>query len=141
MKVGQKIILGLVGVLSFGLVSMTMLSNYSYADSVKNKVCEDLNGAEDVDQAVLDAAGCSGPTGKNKNISELVNTLINVAMSISGVVCVGALVLAGQRYIASGGDAAKIASAKRIIMYAVVSLVISLMAFAIVKFVIVSLNI
>ena len=141
MKVGQKIIIGLVGVLSFGLVNMTMLSNYSYAESVKNKVCEDLNGAEDVDQAVLDAAGCSGPTGKNKNISELVNTLINIAMSISGVVCVGALVLAGQRYIASGGDAEKIASAKRIIMYAVVSLVISLMAFAIVKFVIISLNI
>ena len=68
MKVGQKIIIGLVGVLSFGLVNMTMLSNYSYAEGVKNKVCEDLNGAEDVDQAVLDAAGCSGPTGKNKNI-------------------------------------------------------------------------
>ena len=44
MKVGQKIILGLVGVLSFGLVSMTMLSNYSYAEGVKIRYVKILMG-------------------------------------------------------------------------------------------------
>ena len=141
MKIGQKILLGIVGLIGMGLMNMALLSHYSYAEGVKNKVCEELAGEEDVDESVLTAAGCSGPTGKHKNIAELANTIINVAMSLAGIVAVGALILAGQRYIAAGGDAAKIASAKRIIVYAIVSLVISLLAFAIVKFVITSLNI
>lgn len=141
MRIGQKILLGLVGILSLSLFSMMSFPQYSHAEGVKNKVCEELEGVEDVDESVLQAAGCSGPTGKHKNISELINTIINVAMSLAGIVCVGALILAGQRYIAAGGDAAKIASAKRTIVYAIVSLVISFLAFAIVKFVIASLKI
>ena len=120
---------------------MMSFPQYSHAEGVKNKVCEELEGAKDVDESVLQAAGCSGPTGKHKNISELVNTIINIAMSLAGIICVGALILAGQRYIAAGGDAAKIASAKRTIVYAIVSLVISFLAFAIVKFVVTSLKI
>lgn len=141
MKIGQKILLGLVGALSFSLFNIATFSQYTYAEGVKNKVCEELANAEDVDESVLQAAGCSGPTGKHKNIAELTNTIINVAMSLAGIVAVGALILAGQRYIAAGGDSAKIASAKRTIVYAIVSLVISFLAFAIVKFVITSLNI
>lgn len=141
MKISQKILLGLLGILSLSLFNVVSFPQYGHAEEVKNKVCEELANAEDVDESVLQAAGCSGPTGKHKNISELVNTIINVAMSLAGILAVGALVLAGQRYIAAGGDAAKIASAKRTIVYAVVSLVISFLAFAIVKFVITSLNI
>lgn len=141
MKISQKILLGLVGILSLSLFNVVSFSQYGHAEGVKNKVCEELANAEDVDESVLQAAGCSGPTGKHKNISELVDTIINVAMSLAGIVAAGALVLAGQRYIAAGGDAAKIASAKRTIIYAVVSLVISFLAFAIVKFIITSLNI
>lgn len=141
MKISQKILLGLVGILSLSLFNVVSFSQYGHAEEIKNKVCEELANADDVDESVLQAAGCSGPTGKHKNISELVDTIINVAMSLAGIVAAGALVLAGQRYIAAGGDAAKIASAKRTIVYAVVSLVISFLAFAIVKFVIISLNI
>ena len=141
MKISQKILLGLVGILSLSLFNVVSFSQYGHAEEIKNKVCEELANADDVDESVLQAAGCSGPTGKHKNISELVDTIINVAMSLAGIVAAGALVLAGQRYIAAGGDAAKIASAKRTIIYAVVSLVISFLAFAIVKFVITSLNI
>ena len=141
MKISQKILLGLVGILSLSLFNVVSFSQYGHAEEIKNKVCEELANADDVDESVLQAAGCSGPTGKHKNISELVDTSINVAMSLAGIVAAGALVLAGQRYIAAGGDAAKIASAKRTIIYAVVSLVISFLAFAIVKFVITSLNI
>ena len=141
MKISQKILLGLVGILSLSLFNVVSFSQYGHAEEIKNKVCEELANADDVDESVLQAAGCSGPTGKHKNISELVDTIINVAMSLAGIVAAGALVLAGQRYIAAGGDAAKIASAKRTIVYAVVSLVISFLAFAIVKFIITSLNI
>ena len=141
MKISQKILLGLVGILSLSLFNVVSFSQYGHAEEIKNKVCEELANADDVDESVLQAAGCSGPTGKHKNISELVDTIINVAMSLAGIVAAGALVLAGQRYIAAGGDAAKIASAKRTIVYAIVSLVISFLAFAIVKFVITSLNI
>ena len=141
MKISQKILLGLVGILSLSLFNVVNFSQHGYADGIKNKVCEELANTEDVDKSVLEAAGCSGITGKHKNISELANTIISVVMSLAGIICVGALILAGQRYIAAGGDAAKVASAKRTILYAIVSLVISFLAFAIVKFVITSLNI
>ena len=63
MRIGQKFLLGLVGILSLSLFSMMSFPQYSHAEGVKNKVCEELEGAKDVDESVLQAAGCSGPTG------------------------------------------------------------------------------
>lgn len=139
-KIGQRIMVGVLGVLMLGFVNTGMLVKASLAVGEVNKVCEELRGAEDVDQSVLDAAGCSGPTGSNRNIPELITTLINVAISIVGIISVGALVIAGQRYIVSAGDAAKVAQAKKMITYAVVALGVAFLAFAIVRFVTVSIG-
>ena len=139
-KIGQRIMMGVLGVLVLGFVNMGVLTRTSLAAGEVNKVCEELRGAEDVDQSVLDAAGCSGPTGSNRNIPELITTLINVAISVVGIISVGALVVAGQRYVVSAGDAAKIAQSKRMITYAVVALAVAFLAFAIVRFVTVSIG-
>ena len=136
----KKIITAIMlGVLFCGQMMLVTEKRVSAAGDV-NKVCSELSGADDVDQSVLDAAGCSGPTGSNKNIAALIDAIITVAISMVGVISMGAIVIAGQRYIVSGGDAGKIASAKKMMVYAVVAIIVALLAFAIVKFVIASLG-
>lgn len=55
---------------------------------------------------------------------------------IAGIVAVIAIIIGGIRYAASGGDSSGIQSAKNTILYAVVGLVIIIMAAAITAFII-----
>ena len=55
---------------------------------------------------------------------------------IAGIVAVVVIIIGGIRYAASGGDSSGIQSAKNTIMYAVVGLVVVIMAAAITGFII-----
>jgi len=55
---------------------------------------------------------------------------------VMGMVAVIMIVVGGVRYTTSNGDSSAIKSAKDTILYAVVGLVVAMMAFAIVNFVI-----
>ncbi len=61
--------------------------------------------------------------------------LTNVALYIVGAISVIMLIWGGLRYILSGGDNKKITDAKNTILYAIIGLVIAILAFAIVNFV------
>ena len=142
MKKIKKLTITAIALTIFGCLNMLLPVNRLYADSGNGKkICDELRGAGDVDEGVLDNAGCSGATGKNKNIPELINTIINVAIAAVGIISVGAIVIAGQRLVVSSGDSAKIVNAKRMIMTAVIALVIAGLAYAIVQFVIASVGI
>lgn len=64
-------------------------------------------------------------------ITNIVNTLIFVA----GIIAVIFIIIGGVRYITSQGDEKGIESAKNTILYAVIGLVVVVLAFAIVNFV------
>ncbi len=59
----------------------------------------------------------------------------NIALYIVGAVSVLMLIWGGLRYILSGGDSKKITDAKNTILYAIIGLVIAVLSFAIVHFV------
>jgi multisubunit Na+/H+ antiporter MnhB subunit len=61
---------------------------------------------------------------------------VNVLLFILGAVAVIMIVIGGIKYTTSNGDASSVTSAKNTIMYAVVGLIVALMAYAIVNFVI-----
>ena len=71
----------------------------------------------------------------NNSIEGVVKNVINVAMSVLGVVSVIMLIYGGYNYTTSGGDASKVTKAKNTILYAVIGLIIALLALAIVNFV------
>lgn len=73
---------------------------------------------------------------KNDSINPLVQTIINTLLFAVGIIAVIMIIVGGIRYVTSNGDSGQIASAKNTIMYAVIGLIVSLMAFAIVNFVI-----
>lgn len=61
--------------------------------------------------------------------------IVNIMLLIVGALSVIMLIWGGVRYIISGGDSKKVTDAKNTIMYAIIGLIIAILAYAIVKFV------
>lgn len=83
-------------------------------------------------------AECNLPAQTGPTLMETVQTIINVVVGVLGVVAVAVIIVGGVYYVISQGEAAKITRAKNTILYGIVGLVISLLAYAIVNFVMVS---
>ena len=85
------------------------------------------------------AARCDGCPedlfGSNGVFRQVSTTIIYII----GVIAVIMLIYGGLRYVLSGGDAKKVTDAKNTVLYAIIGLVISFFAYAIVAFVIDSL--
>lgn len=91
--------------------------------------------------------GCGGQgsgtavcAAKDDQADSILKTVINVLLYIIGIVAVIMIVIGGIRYTTSNGDSSSIKSAKDTILYAVVGLVVAIMAFAIVNFVVTSFS-
>ena len=70
--------------------------------------------------------------GPNGVFTQITNTVLYVV----GIISVIMLIYGGLRYVISGGDSKKVTDAKNTILYAIIGLIISILAFAIVNFVI-----
>ena len=68
--------------------------------------------------------------------NSIFENITNIFLFVVGAVSVIMIVVGGFRYSASAGDQAAVTSAKNTIFYAVIGLVVALMAYAIVNFVI-----
>ena len=129
----KRILLILAGVMMAGTLGMVAIPQATYAES---DTCAKLREMTNADEETLQAAGCV-----DVGIASLITTIINIGISVVGIISVGAIVIAGQRLVVSSGDSAKIVNAKRMIMTAVIALVIAGLAYAIVQFVIASVGI
>lgn len=72
---------------------------------------------------------------KDKNLMTIVNTIINLAIGLIGLVAVVMMIIGGFQYTMSQGEAGKVKKAKDTIMYGIIGLVVAILSFAIVKFV------
>lgn len=70
-----------------------------------------------------------GDTGVFRQITDTI-------LYIVGIIAVVMLIWGGIRYVVSGGDAKKVTDAKNTILYAIIGLIISFLAYAIVRFVV-----
>ena len=66
----------------------------------------------------------------------MTETIINTILYIIGIVAVVMIVIGGFRYVTSQGDASAVTGAKNTIMYAVIGLVVAILAYTIVNFII-----
>lgn len=78
-----------------------------------------------------DVPGIPTPTG-----DELLTNILNLFYFIAGLTAVIVIIIAGLAYATSGGDAGRVAKAKNQILFAVIGLVVVLLAFSITNFVI-----
>lgn len=75
-----------------------------------------------------------GTTGKDA-VNKTVQNVIDILFYAIGVIAVIMIIIGGIKYTTSNGDSSAITSAKNTILYAVVGLVVAILAYAIVNFV------
>lgn len=63
-------------------------------------------------------------------------TITNVLLFLIGAISVIMLIIGGIRYVVSGGDSTAVQNAKNTILYAIVGVVVAILAYAVVNFVI-----
>ncbi len=88
-----------------------------------------------------DLSGCANISGGNNtnDLMTTLNTVINVIVGMVGFVAVVMIIMGGISFATSQGDAGKTTKARNTILYGVVGLVVSLLAFAVVNFVLTNL--
>jgi len=92
-------------------------------------ISEGASAARGVDQ-VSDLFGAEGTF----------RTITNVLLFLIGAISVIMLIIGGLRYVVSGGDSTQVTNAKNTILYAVVGIVVAILAYAVVSFVITSFS-
>lgn len=63
-------------------------------------------------------------------------TITNTLLFILGAISVIMIIIGGLRYVVSGGDSAAVNAAKNTILYAIVGVIVAILAYAIINFVI-----
>jgi len=81
-----------------------------------------------------------GQSSKLFGTGGIVTTIINVLLFIVGILCVIMIIFGGIRYTTSTGDKTRVDAAKNTIIYAVVGLVVAIVAYALVNWVFGSLQ-
>ena len=90
-----------------------------------------LKDGADSAQGKDQQADLFGPEG-------IFKTITNVLLFIIGAISVIMLIIGGIRYTTSNGDSGAVTNAKNTILYAVIGIVVALLAYALVNFVITS---
>lgn len=111
-----------------GGFSSAALAAANPTDAAKQQACIGVTAGQP-------GADCSGNSGE-ATITRVLNSVLQIISWIAGIAAIIMIVLAGLKYITSGGDASQIASAKTSLIYALVGVVIVALAQVIVHFVI-----
>lgn len=121
MKQRQSINLAVASVLTLTVLRIIM-APVSFA--FNGTMSEGANAARGVDQATT-LFGSAG----------VFTTISNVMLFIVGAISVIMVIIGGLRYVISGGNSSNITAAKNTILYAIVGLIVAIMAYAIINFV------
>lgn len=120
----------LVPALAFGVVAAVPAVTVGAA-------CQNTTSGNNVNlQNGVDCAKGEDQSPKLFGNGGVFSTITNVLLFIIGAISVIMLIIGGIRYTVSGGDQAAITSAKNTILYAIVGIIVALLAYAIVNFVV-----
>ena len=120
----KKILLAFGLIFAFAtpiVVTSNILDNQAHAE-----------GAADSIQKGADSTGQKD----SRSAGDLAKDFVNIMLFAVGILAVIMLIWGGIRYVLSGGDSGAVSSAKKTILYAVVGLIVAILAYAIVNFVI-----
>jgi hypothetical protein len=116
--------------LSFGVLAITALALVAYHPTASAL----FNASKDTACQAIGASSCAGGNGAGA-VNHAVATAVTILSYIAGVAAVIMVIVGGIRYITSGGDSNNISSAKNTVIYALIGLVVALLARTIVAFV------
>ena len=117
----------MVAVMVFGVSIIYQTGNTEIAGAVNSEITSGMNAT---------SAGTSTPTDANV----VIKNVTNIMFFIIGAVSVIMLIYGGIRYTTSGGNVNSVTAAKNTVIYSIVGLVISILAYAIVNFVVTNIK-
>ncbi|MDB5182067.1 MAG: hypothetical protein JWP13_830 [Candidatus Saccharibacteria bacterium] len=97
--------------ISFNIGGVAMAQNTT--QPAKDQVCEGVSGQF--------GGSC---TSGGADIDRIIKVALNILSWVAGIAAVIMIVIAGLRYITSGGDSSSIAGAKNALIYALVGVVV-----------------
>ena len=112
------------------IVSVMMMTGFTVALSPFAHADIDPSGS--INSGVKDAGG----GGTNNDLGGSIKTIVNILLYVLGAIAVIMIVIGGIRYATSGGDSNSVTGAKNTILYAVIGLVVAMLAYAIVNWVV-----
>ena len=117
----------MVAVMVFGVSIIYQTGNTEIAGAINSEITSGMNAT---------SAGTSTPTDANV----VIKNVTNIMFFIIGAVSVIMLIYGGIRYTTSGGNTNSVTAAKNTVIYSIVGLVISILACAIVNFVVTNIE-
>lgn len=94
--------------------------------------------ADKINEGVIAIGG--GEPQNQRPLAAIVRDIVNVILYVLGAIAVIMIIIGGFRYVLSGGDSSSVTAAKNTIFYAVIGLIVAILAYAIVNFVVGSLT-
>lgn len=136
----QLVITGMIALFgAVGVVSLTPAPAYAVdCEATPNSPACQIRKGKNAAGANNDTS-CGPANDQQCTIGDRVSTVVNILLFVIGTVSVIMIILGGLRYVLSNGDSTQITSAKNTILYAVIGLVVALLAYAIVNFVVTQL--
>ncbi len=122
-------------ILAVNCVSVVGAASDAASDCAANPSATGCPCAENSSAAICSDLEKTGGNA-NSSLADMATNYIKVALFIAGVLAVLAIIYAGISYVTAGGETAKITKAQTILLYAVIGLVVSICAYAIVDFVV-----
>ena len=116
-----------------GLITMVALAS-SLALPVMASPTSSSKGGSFAQQATEGLKQVGG--NDQTSFGDIVSKIINFLLFFVGVVSVIMIIYGGIQYTTSAGDSGKVTNAKNTILYAIVGLIVSILAYAIVNFVV-----
>lgn len=114
--------LSLLAMLSIGIVAPVLAAPAAHAGTVAESI---KSGSDKV-----------GGTDNRVTVEEGIKNVVNVLLFLIGAIAVIMIIIGGLRYVTSNGDASATKGAKDTILYAVIGIIVAILAYAIVNFVI-----
>lgn len=102
-------------------------------------LCEGSGGTWKTDAKAPNGGTCTSSDGRT--VLGTIQQVTDVLTFITGAIAVLMIVVGGLRYTTSSGDQAAMTGAKNTIMYALIGLIVAVMAYAVVHFVLGAFNI
>ena len=116
--------------ITFGLI-IAIVGSFIVATGIyENKAY--ANSASDLIRKGADSTGQQD----SRSAGDIAKDVVNIMFFIVGIMAVIMIIWGGIRYVLSAGNSAALTSAKNTIMYAVIGLIVGILAYTIVNFVI-----
>ena len=123
---------------SFGIMVAALALTFAFGVFAQPAYAADSDCSSDT-LSLSSGAKCAQGDDQGDNLfgdGGIFKTITNVLLFIIGAISVVMLIIGGIRYTVSGGDQNAVTGAKNTILYAIIGIVIAILAYAAVNFVI-----